>query len=132
MQKNMGKWNLTFRAISILAGAVLGLTLVYIIQEGVNLSVLLGALTATIILIVINVIKVRMQNDTIPDTDERTVKNVLKFFVFSSHILLGILFIALSMISFMGVKLVPISYLWIIIIGYLLIMGIGAFIVSRR
>lgn len=132
MKKNAGKWNLMFRSISILVGAILGLSLLYIIQNEANLSVLLGASTATLILIGINVIKIRMKDDAIPDSDERTVKNVLTFSFISTYLLLGLSFIALSIISFMGVKFVSVGHLWIIIMVYLLITGIGAFIVSRR
>lgn len=128
----MEKWNLTFRAISIWVGVMLGLTIVYIIREEVNGNVLLGAATGVFLLLVINAIKIGLKKDLTPDTEERTVQKVLKFSSFSSHILLGIFFVTLSVISFMGVELVSIRYLWIILIGYLWIVGIGAFIASRR
>lgn len=128
----MKKWNLMVRAISIFVGVMLSFTLIYIVQKELNWNILLGASTAVFLLIVINVIKNALKKDLTPDTDERTVQNVLRFFSFSSHILLGILFTALSVISFMGMESVSISYLWIILIGYLWFVGIGAFIVSRR
>jgi small-conductance mechanosensitive channel len=131
-KKNTGKWNLTVRTISILIGAMLGLSLVYIIQNEANLNVLLGALTAALVLIGINVIKVKKKKDVVPDSDERTVRNVLTYFLISTHLLLGLSFLALGIISLMGVEFVPVVSLWIIIIVYLLLSGIGAFIVSRR
>jgi len=128
----MEKWNLTFRAINMLVGVILGLTIVYIIKEEFDLNVLLGAITGIVILIVINVIKIWLKRDRTPDTDERIQKNMLTFHLFSSHIFIGILFVALCISMFIGIKYISTIYLWIIIIAYICFSGIGAFIVSRR
>ncbi|WP_010271461.1 hypothetical protein [Paenibacillus senegalensis] len=132
MRKNMEKWNLTFRAINVLVGVILGLSIVYFIKEEFNLSILLGALTGTVILTVTNIMKALLKRDRTPDTDERTEKNMLKFYLFSSHIFIGLLFIALCISSFLGIEEILTVYLWIIIIAYICFSGIGAFIVSRR
>lgn len=128
----MGKWHLTFRAVRILVGFVLGLTLVSVIRGEFNLSVLLGAIAAVCILFIANLIKIRMQKDGLPETDERIKNNILKLFVFSSQIFIGLTFISLSIMMFTNVEAVALSYLWIIMISYLLITGIGAFIVSKK
>lgn len=132
MRKDSEKWNVTFRAINVLAGIILGLTIVYIIKEEFNLNVLLGALTGIILLIVVNVMKVRLKSDRTPDTDERIQKNLLKFHLFSSHIFIGLLFFALCISMFIGIGKISTIYLWSIIIVYICFSGIGAWIVSRR
>ncbi|SHG71297.1 hypothetical protein [Ornithinibacillus halophilus] len=131
-KKKIQKWNLAFMAVCTMVGVLLGLTLIYIVKGQFNFSVLLGALTASAILIIINVIKVHLKKDRTPETDERTVKNLLKFYVYSSHIFLGLLFVALGIITLVGIENISITYLWILIIAYLWISGIGALVVSRR
>jgi len=132
VNKQSDKWNLAFRASNVLIGALLGLALIYVIQNEVNWSVLLGALTAALILAGINVIKVRMTRGSFPNSNEGTDKHVLKFCFISSHILLGVLFIALSILNFLGVEEVSTSILWCVMIGYVLINGIVIIVISRK
>lgn len=132
MKKKIQKWNMAFQAIVIMLGAIVGLSIVYFVKGEFYFSVLLGFLAGAGILIVINIIKVCIKNDRTPDADERTIKNMLKFFVFSSHLFIGLLLVALSISTLTGIEQVSLSYLWIIIISYLWISGVGAFIVSRR
>ena len=132
MRRSAEIWNLTFRAANILIGTLLGLALVYVIQKEVNLSVLLGALTGALLLFGINLIRVRMPNGIVSRPDESLRKKSVKFLLVSSHILLGILFLALSIINFLGVESVPTSLLWCGMIGYLLIAGIGVFFMNRK
>jgi len=63
MRKNMEKRNLNliFMASNILIGVILGLFIVYSIKKEFNLSVFLGALTSTVIIIVINIIKILLK-----------------------------------------------------------------------
>lgn len=46
----------------------------------------LGGLSAAVILIIINVIKVQHKKDKTPEIDERTRKNITTFYAYSSHI----------------------------------------------
>lgn len=102
MKKQSDKWNLAFRASNVLIGALLGLALIYVIQNEVNWSVLLGALTAALILAGINVIKVRMTRGAFPISNEGTDKHVLKFCFISSHILLGVFLLRSASLTFWG------------------------------
>lgn len=132
MKKKLQKWNLTFMAVCGMLGAMIGLIIIYAITGEFNFSSLLGFLTAAAILIIINVIKVLVKKDNTPETDERTRKNMLKFLLYASHIFIGTLFIALGIITILGIESISITYLWIIIIAYLWFSGIGGFIVSRK
>lgn len=131
-RKKIQKWNLAFVAICGMVGVIFTLMIIYISEGYFDLSILLGALTTMVILIIINVFKVNLKRDKTPDTDERTVNNLIKFYFYSSHIFLGILLLALGIITFIGINVISITYLWIIIITYLFICGIGALIVSRK
>ncbi|MEO4052282.1 hypothetical protein [Solibacillus sp. CAU 1738] len=132
MKMQIQKWNLAFVAVSTVIGGLLGQTIIYSIKGEFSFSVILGFLTGATILIVINIIKIYLKKDKTPDIDERTRNNVLNFLVFSSNIFLGLLFVALSIISIIGMESIAIKNLWIIMIAYLWIIGIGAFIVRRR
>lgn len=132
MKKKLQKWNLAFSAICGMAGAIIGLIIFYIVKGEFNFSSLLGFLTASAILIIINVIKVLLKKDKTPETDERTIRNMRKYFLYTSHIFIGMLFIALGVITLIGIESISITSLWIIIIAYLWFNGIGGIIVSRR
>lgn len=132
MKKILQKWNLAFIAVCTVLGSIIGLTIIYLTTGKFNVSSLLGFLTGATILLVINIIKVLIKKDETPETDERIKKNLMIYLLYSSHIFIGLLFLALTLISFLGFETVSLTYLWIIIIAYLWISGIGGFIVSRR
>lgn len=132
MKKILQKWNLAFSAICGVLGAFIGLTIIYTTTGKFDISLVLGVLAGATIIIVINFIKVLIKKDETPETDERIKKNLIIYLLYSSHIFIGLLFLALTLISFLGFETVSLTYLWIIIIAYLWISGIGGFIVSRR
>ena len=126
------KWTLAFISIGTVIGALIGITIIYSTTGNFNISSLLGFITAALILIVINVIKVFVKKDNTPETDERIKKNVMLYYLYSSTIFIVVLFLGLAVLSFLNFEIVEITYLWIIMIAYLLISGIGGFIVIRR
>src|SRR5690625_4860584 len=132
MKQILQKWNLAFSAICGVLGAFIGLTIIYTTTGKFDISLVLGVLAGATIIIVINFIKVLIKKDETPETDERIKKNLIIYLLYSSHIFIGLLFLALTLISFLGFETVSLTYLWIIIIAYLWISGIGGFIVSRR
>lgn len=69
-RKKIQKWNLAFVAICGMVGVIFTLMIIYISEDYFDLSILLGALTAMVILIIINVFKVNLKRDKTPDTDE--------------------------------------------------------------
>lgn len=123
---------MTFQAIFILLGAIAGLTLVYVVKGDFNISVLFGFFVGAILLTTMNFIKVRIKKDATPDVDERIMNNMLKYFSILSYLLIGFSIIGLMIATLSGIEQISISLLWIILIIYLSLSGLGAFIVSRR
>src|SRR5699024_9334034 len=114
MKKNkLQTWNLAFSALFGIIGMLIGITIIYFTTGKFDLSLLLGGLTGATILIMINLIKVLMKKDNLPETDERVQKNVKSYLFFSSHIFIGLLFVALTIITLLGFKSISLTYLWI-------------------
>ncbi|TFE00557.1 hypothetical protein [Jeotgalibacillus salarius] len=127
-KKKLQKWGFTIAAMGGLGGMILG-TLIF---SGADWSAILGALTAFIIIFVINLLYVRSKNDQTPEVDERIVHNMRKYYAIIANVFLGILFLALSALTYMGHEQISLLYLWIFVVSYMFVSGIGALIVSRR
>ncbi|WP_047981889.1 hypothetical protein [Ornithinibacillus contaminans] len=132
MENRKRKWTLAYGGIAVLVGSIIGQTITYFTKGEFSTASILGVLPVSIILIVINLIRERRKTDNTPEFDERTVKNMLKFSMCSSIIFLGLLFLSLVIITLLGIKNVQTSYLWIIILVYMCISGIGTLIVKRQ
>lgn len=132
MKKKRIKWNMTFQAICILLGAIVGLSIIYIVNGDFNFSVLLGFTVGAILLITMNIVKVRIKKDTTPDVDERTMNHMLKYFTILSYSFSGLLIIGLFIATLNGIEHISISLLWILLLVFLSLSGFGAFIVSRK
>lgn len=132
MKKKTRKWTLAYGGIAVLLGSILGQIFVYITEGNFSVAAVLGSLPVTIILVVINLIKIQRKKDKTPEIDERTTNDLLKFYTYSSHIFLGLLFVSLAIISLIGIKNISTSYLWIIIFTYMCVSGVGALIVKNR
>ncbi|MCC2252233.1 YwiC-like family protein [Virgibacillus sp. AGTR] len=128
------KWTLVYGGVALLIGTLTAQLGNYVSDDNFNFSIapLIGVIPIALILIVINIVQVYRKNDETPDLDERTVKNILKFQLFSSNIFLGLLFISLSVITFLDITKVSTFYLWLIILIYMCISGIGTLIVKRQ
>lgn len=131
-RKTLEKWTPFFIIICTFIGAVLGSFLVYTFQGKFPYEVLTGGLVATIILTVIQVIKQKHKRDKLPEADERVIHNVFRFFAYTSHISLAILFVALGVFTLLGSESFSILYLWLFFFAYIWIVGIGALIIKRR
>lgn len=132
MNRKTRKWTLAYGGIGVMLGIILGQIPGYITSGDFSTAPILGGLPVAITLVIINVIKVHRKKDKTPELDERTVNNMLKFYTYSSHVFLGLLFVLLAIISFMDIKSVPTTYLWILIFAYMCVSGIGALIVKRQ
>ena len=88
--KILEKWTPYFIITCTFIGAVLSSFLAYIFQGEFPYEVLIGGLVATIILTVIQVIKQKHKRDNLPEADERVIRNVFRFFAYTSHISLAI------------------------------------------
>ena len=117
-------------------GVIFGMILKMIIQQDYNLSTILGALTAAVILCGVDILRIWLTKnktkDKTPDFDERTINNILKFYAYVSALFIGLLLILLSIVSYLNIESVSVIYLWLFIILYLNISGIGVLIVSKK
>ncbi|RNF39377.1 hypothetical protein [Planococcus salinus] len=127
-KKKYAQWNITIASTGGLAGVIIG-TLIF---SGVDWSAILGALSGFLLIFIGNLIYVKSKKDKTPEVDERTINNMRKYYAIIANVFLGVLFLALAAITYMGHDQVSISYLWIFVIAYMLISGVGALIVSRR
>ncbi|MGM8212820.1 hypothetical protein ACLIBH_08500 [Virgibacillus sp. W0430] len=137
--KNKQAWGKTFERwtpyiiiIGTLIGAVLGSLLVYLFQGEFPYEVLAGGLAVAIILTVLQLIKQKRKKDNLPEADERVVYNVFRFFAYSSHITLAVLFIGLAVFTLLGYESISILYVWVLFFAYIWITGIGGLIMKRR
>ena len=131
-RRAFAKWTPFFIIAGTFTGFVLGSFLIYFIRDDFPYGVLTGAFAATIILTVIEVIKRKRKKDNLPESDERVIHNVFRFFAYASHISLAILFIALGILTLLGNESISVFYLWFFFFSYIWIAGIGALIIKRR
>lgn len=130
----MGKWTLAIGGVTVFLGMLLGQFIKVFIgrDDAFAIEALLGVLPVSLILIVINIIQVKRKKDNTPEMDERTVKNILKFQTLAAQIFIGLLFVSLIIITFLNVESVSISILWIIILIYMCLYGIGTLVVKGK
>lgn len=127
-KKKYQKWMFAYAAVGGLGGTILS----QIIKGEFDLSISLGAVTAAIILFAIDLIRIWKKRDKTPDFDEQTIDNILKYFAYASNVFILMALLLLSIITLTGVTSISISYLWIVIIAYLFIGGLGALVLSRK
>lgn len=128
-----GNWTLATGGVAVFLGVLIAQLLKTIIGgEAFSTALLVGVLPVSIILIVINIIQVKRKKDNTPDMDERTMENIRKFQNLTAQIFIGLLFLSLIVISFLNVESVPTSLLWIIILIYMCLYGIGTLIVKEK
>lgn len=126
------KWSSLFMIACLFIGTVLGTFLVYFIQDEFPYEVLAGGATAVLILIIIELIKQKRKKDKVPETDERVTQNVFNFMAYGSHIFITVLFIGLTVFTLLESDAIPIFYLWIFFFAYIVIVGLGGFIIKRK
>lgn len=126
--KKLKSWNITFAAFGGLIGMIFGS---FIFNAG-DFSAILGAATGFLIIFLINALFVKAKKDNTPELDERTRGNMRNYYAIIGNVFMAILFIALTVLTYLGEDEVSISYLYIFVIAYMLISGVGALIVSKR
>ncbi len=118
---------------SITAGfGLLGMALGQLIQGRFDLSIILGALTGALVIFLVEWIKNRTKKDKTPEFDERTRQNILKYYAVIPNIFIGDSFLLLAIVTTGGIDKISIQHLWIVIIAYIMISGIGGVIVIRK
>lgn len=132
MMERLQKWTLSLVAMGTIIGSLLGQIISFYSKGEFYFYTLLGTITSATILIIINIIMVYTKREKTPYIDERTKNIVLKFWAYSSHFFLVIVFITLGVIGSMGIENISITYALIIVAVYFLIAGIGTFVVRHR
>lgn len=125
-KKKYSKWTLSFGAI----GGLVGLA---IAQFGnFNGTALLGGLSATLILAMINLIYVMNKSDTTPEFDERTTHNILKFYAYASNAFILLSIMLLTFLLMTGVEQLSLTVTLLILFAYFSLSGTMALIISRK
>ncbi|WP_423188682.1 hypothetical protein ACO1PF_08800 [Alkalibacterium sp. f15] len=131
-EKILAKWVPFYIITCTFIGAVLGSLLIYFIQDEFPYEVLIAGVVVTIILTLFEVIKHKRKRGDLPEYDERLLRNVFRFFAYTSHISLAVLFVSLGIFTLLGIESISILYLWIGFFSYIWIVGIGTIIIKRR
>lgn len=126
--KKLKSWNITFAAFGGLIGMIFGS---FIFNAG-DLSAILGAATGFVIIFVINAVYVKSKKDKTPELDERTRGNMRTYYAIIGNVFMAFLFFGVTVLTYLGEDQVSISYLFIFVIAYMVISGVGALIVSKR
>lgn len=122
------RWILTFGAI----GAVIGSLIGQFFREKFDFASFLGALTAALLLISIDIVKNWRKKDTTPEFDERTTNNMIKFYAYASNGFILLSLFIFSILSFKGIESVSVIYILVILFIYFSLSGTTAIIISRR
>ena len=134
-KKNRRQWAEKNKAFLLLGGlflgSLLGTILVYISQGEWKLE----GIVANSVFLVIGVsfvfIRRKFKKNSVPDVDERVKLNITRFYLYSAHIFLALLFLALGILTFLEKDSVPLSYLWIFFVSYITITGLGGLIAKK-
>lgn len=126
------KWTPYFIIACTFLGALLSSFLIYYFQSEFPYEILIAALVASVILMIIQVVKQKRKKDNLPEADERIIQNIFRLFAYTSHIVLAILFVSLGVFTLLGNESISIFYLWILFFSYIWIVGIGTIVIFRR
>lgn len=118
--------------VGILVGALIGAGLVYYFQGQFPIEVLAGAAIAAILLIIYQIIKQSRKKNNIPEVDERVSHNMFRFLSICSHLAVLLLALCITGYTAIGRDAIPLLPLWIIILLYIWVSGIGLFVIKRR
>jgi|SRR5699024_3179250 len=129
MKKNkFQKWILSFGAI----GALIGISIGQLVSGSFDFSGILGALTAVIIIVTINIIRNWRKRDATPEFDERTTNNMLKFYAYASNGFILLSLLIFSFLSLKGIESVSVSTVLVSLFAFFILSGATAFVISKR
>lgn len=120
------KWTLSIGAI----GAFVGIILSQI--NNFSFSAVLGGGSGALLIILINYIYIKRKSDGTPEFDERTIRNIQKFYFYSTNIFFSFLFILLGILSVLDVTFISVSILLWVFFIYIIISGIITIIISKK
>lgn len=122
------KWILSFGAI----GGLIGISIGQLVAGSFDLSGILGALTAVVILVTIDIIRNWRKRDATPEFDERTTNNMLKFYAYASNGFILLSLLIFSILSFKNIENVSVLSILLILFAYFSLSGATAFIISKK
>lgn len=125
-KRNLSQWTLSFGSL----GAFIGTAIAQI--GDFSLGALLGGLSATVLMFIINVIYIVKKSDKTPEFDERTIQNMKSVYYYTSNIFIVLLMIVLGILLATGVSSIPTTAILIVVFGYFVLSGIIALAVSRK
>src|SRR5690625_3133826 len=120
------QWTLSFAGL----GGLVGISLAQI--GDFDWAAVIGGLSAALLFFVINVIYVWRKSDETPEFDERTITNMRTFYFYAFIVFISSLFIGLGILLAMGVEVISTLTLFLVVIGYFVVCGIIALVISRR
>jgi len=132
MKLVLERWVPFFMIIFMLIGFLLGSLILYSFQGDLPYEAIIGCVIVATVLMTIQVLKIKFKKNNVPETDERVAKNIFRYFAYTSHVFLAILFIALAVVTVLGKEVISIFYLWILFFTYIWTVGIGTIILKRR
>lgn len=121
-----------WRPIFIVVGFTLGSFLVYFMKGIFPYEVLAGSVVMALVLMFVEWFKRKRKNNRLPEADERVIQNISRYFAYTSHVFLAILFIGLAVLTLLENETISLTYLWVFAFAYLFIASVGGFIVKRR
>lgn len=131
MKSRLGKGRM-YVIIGGIIGASIASLSVYFIGGEFPIEVVAGAVLTSFLLLLFEYYKSGRRNRNIPETDERISENLFKFLSNLSHIAIAVLVIGLTVISLFNIEAVPIVYIWVFFLVYILAGSIGGAIVKNK
>ncbi|PAV29734.1 hypothetical protein CIL05_10215 [Virgibacillus profundi] len=127
------RWVPLCMGLFVTAGAAVVATYaIYIFQDEFIWDFIIAAAIVIVAYTTYYLLKLKRKKDYTPEFDERTMKNVFKFFAGVSFVFIFLFFIFLGGVTLLGYHTVSLLHLWIFALLYFFISGIGLFIVKRR
>lgn len=131
MKSRLGKGRM-YVIIGGIIGALIASLSVYFTRGDFPIEVMAGAVLASFLLLLFEYFKSGRRNRNIPETDERISENLFKFLSNLSHIAIAVLVIGLTVISLFNIEAIPIVYIWVFFLIYILAGSIGGAIVKNK
>lgn|SRR5699024_81190 len=125
-KSKFSKWTLSFGALGAVIGTMIGQI------SNLSSSVVLGALSGALLIVIINIIYVKKKSDETPEFDERTMKNMRTFYFYAAMTFLILVFVASGILLVLDISSISVLLLFLVSFGYFVISGIVALIISKK
>src|SRR5699024_11235397 len=99
-KSKFSKWTLSFGALGAVIGTMIGQI------SNLSSSVVLGALSGALLIVIINIIYVKKKSDETPEFDERTMKNMRTFYFYAAMTFIIFVFLVSRILLFMYISFI--------------------------